>query len=142
MAIMPVSPKSALSALMWCAALLGGCSAQTSGSAGLGGSNWRIAQIDGSVPAVPARATLNFADRQVNASIGCNRLGGDYRIEAGRLIAGPLVQTEMYCGDPLASQERALSALLVGAPALRLTGGTLVLQSSGHSARFERIPKR
>ena len=70
-------------------------------------------------------------------------MGGNWRIEEGRLIAGPMEMTEIGCVQPnLFNQERALASLLAAAPQLELKDGSLVLQSRGHNAELRRIRRR
>ena len=121
-------------------AALSGCVAAASGStSALVGSEWQLIAIDGDPAANRDRAKLSFAADSLGASVGCNRIGGNYRVEGNRLIAGPLTQTEMYCEGLVWGQEQALSALLVGAPEMRMTDGRLTLVSSGHRAEFARV---
>lgn len=122
------------------ATILAGCAAANAGSsAALAGSEWQLLAIDGQSAADLENARLSFANDRLGGTVGCNRLGGNYRVANGRLIAGPIVQTEMYCGGALGVQEQALSALLVGAPEIRLSESRLLLVSSGHKAEFARI---
>jgi heat shock protein HslJ len=119
---------------------LGGCVAAANGStAALAGSQWRLLAIDGDAAARPSNH-LKFDRATLSASVGCNSLGGNYRVEGQRLIAGPLIQTEMYCEGPIWGQEQALSALLVGAPRMELAERRLTLVSRGHRAEFVRLP--
>ena len=119
-------------------ALTGCVAASNASSLALAGSKWRLLAIDGDA-AERAENHLKFDRRTLSASVGCNRMGGNYRVEGERLIAGPLTQTEMYCEGPVWGQEQALSALLVGAPEMRLGESRLTLASRGHRAEFTRI---
>ncbi|WP_374406089.1 META domain-containing protein [Pelagerythrobacter sp.] len=121
------------------ALLTAACVAHPAASERLTESQWRFVTIDGGSPAVPEKATLTFAEDRLSASVGCNGMGGDWRIEQGRLIAGPLMGTKMFCEGPVWEQEQAVSALLVAAPKLEWDGDRLFLNSSGHSAELERL---
>lgn len=114
------------------------CAMPEESGSDLAGSRWTLERIDGETPAVPAKATLTFERGRLAASAGCNAIGGPWRVDGLRLIAGPLVQTEMYCEGPVGEQERALSALLAAGPVITREGGTLTLVSSGHHARLTR----
>ena len=116
---------------------LGACSASGPGASHLADSTWQFVAIDETAP-VGKMAMLSFEGDRIGANVGCNGMGGPWRVEDGRLIAGPLVQTEMYCEGKVWTQEKAVGALLAGAPTLEVTKDTLVLKSSGHSARLER----
>lgn len=118
---------------------LAACSAGNEGASHLADSTWQFTSIDDAKP-VSGDAVLSFKPDSIGANVGCNGMGGPWRIEEGRLIAGPLTQTEMYCEGPVWEQEKAVSALLAGAPRLEIQEDTLVLKSSGHSARLQREP--
>ncbi len=119
-------------------ALLAGCAAATGAGSGLANSDWRFVTIDGTAP-VSERAQLKFEGDNIAAHAGCNGMGGNWRVRDGRLIAGPLTQTEMYCEGPVWGQEQAIGALLTSAPELKLSGERMVLKSSGHSAVLRRV---
>jgi len=114
-----------------------GCAAAKESHAGLANSTWHFVSIDGAAP-VSGKAKLEFDGNAIAATVGCNGMGGAWRVESGRLIAGPLAQTEMYCDGPVWDQEKAIGALLAGAPQLEVETDTLVLKSSGHSAKLQR----
>ena len=119
---------------------LAGCAAQSEPPHSLVDSTWRFVTIDGSKATSP-RATLEFAEDRVGANVGCNSMGGPWRIDQQRLLASPLAQTEMYCDGPVWKDEVAVATLLSAAPQFELKGDRLVLRSSGHSAELERIPE-
>lgn len=115
-----------------------GCVAQVPPVEGLTGSEWRITSIDGTAPAQPDRARLSFEPDRLSANVGCNAMGGPWRLENGRLIAGPLAQTKMFCSGKVGEQELATSALLVAAPEVTFRNDQLVLRSAGHEMQLER----
>lgn len=117
--------------------LLSACAAAKGHQASLANSTWRFVSIDGAAPA-SAKAKLTFKDDNIGANVGCNGMGGPWKIEAGRLIAGPLMQTQMYCEGPVWGQEKAIGALLAGAPQVSVETNRMVLKSSGHSAELAR----
>lgn len=126
-------------ALVLAAALLAaGCVAKPSTPNALEGE-WRFVAIDGGEPAAPAKARLTFDPERLSATVGCNGMGGPWRIEQNRLIAGPLAGTRMFCAGPLWDQEQAIGSLLVAAPTLAFEDDRLVLRSSGHQATLERV---
>ena len=94
--------------------------------------------IDGEEPASD-KARLSFERDRLGGNVGCNGLGGPWRVEGGRLVAGPLIQTEMFCQGAVAGQERATSALLVAAPEMQVEGDRMILRSRGHLAELERV---
>ena len=117
---------------------LTGCATQAEPHHALAGTSWRFVMIDGS-PATSRTAKLEFQKDRLGANVGCNGMGGPWRVEDRRLLAGPLVQTEMYCEGPVWNQEQAVATLLSAAPQVSLEESRLVLRSSGHSAELERI---
>ena len=114
------------------------CVAETGQGSKLAGSQWRFVTIDDAA-AVSDAAELSFEDNRLGANVGCNGMGGDWRVEGGRLIAGPLVATRKYCAGPVWTQEEAIGALLVAGPKLDLEQDRLTLTSKGHSAELQRM---
>lgn len=100
-------------------------------------SKWAFVSIDGQPP-VSDRASLSLDQGRIGATVGCNGMGGGLRIEGNRLIAGPMMATQMYC-DGKMEQERAVSELLGAGPAFVYRGQTLKLKSARHRAVLKRI---
>ena len=119
--------------------LVAACAMPEDGGTDLAGSHWTLEQIDGDAPSSPVGARLSFERERLAASAGCNAIGGPWRVDGLRLIAGPLVQTEMYCDGPVWKQERALSALLSAGPVITRDGDVLTVVASGHRARLARV---
>lgn len=117
-------------------AALSACAATNAGGSSLTDSRWRFVTIDGAAP-VSAGASLSFQKQQLSANVGCNGMGGPWRVEGGRLIAGPLVSTRMFCEGRM-EQENAVSAMLSSGPKLIVTGDRIILASGGHSAELVR----
>lgn len=120
------------------AIVLAGCAAQAPPANGLAPSTWRFVSIDGEAPASD-QAQLTLADEKLGANLGCNAMGGPWRIEKDRLLAGPLVQTEKFCAGATGEQEKAAGALLVAAPEITIDGDRMELRSFGHAAELERL---
>lgn len=120
-------------------ALLAGCS-ESGDRAHLSQTSWRFVRIDGRVPG-SSDAGLTFDRGSIGVQVGCNRMGGPWRVDSNRLVAGPLAQTEMACADPAWGQEAAVGALLVATPRMNLSGDRMTLHSSGHTAELVRIDK-
>lgn len=67
---------------------------------------------------------LDFRDGRLSVANACNRLGGGYRIEGGRLALGPMAQTLMACADPsLAKLDEAIGTRLQGRPRIEVGSG-------------------
>lgn len=119
------------------ALLLAGCATAPAGGAGLAGTQWTILRVDGAAPEVPEKASLKFEDDRLSANVGCNGIGGNYRVEGARLVAGPLMATRMFCEGPVWQQEEAVNALLSAAPEIERQGRTMRLVSGGHALDLE-----
>lgn len=120
------------------AVFLAGCVAQATPADTLAPSTWRFVTIDGDAPA-SNEARLTLDDEKLGANVGCNSMGGPWRIEKDRLLAGPLVQTEKFCAGAISEQEKAAGALLVAAPEIEVDGRHMQLRSAGHRAELERL---
>ncbi len=129
--------SKALAFIVASAALLSGCATAPSAKSGLADTQWSIKRIDGAAPVAPAKATMRFERDRMAANVGCNGIGGDYRIEGNRLIAGPLMVTRMFCEGPVWKQEEAVNALLSAAPEIMRSGKNLRLTSGGHTLELE-----
>jgi heat shock protein HslJ len=68
-----------------------------------------------------------FADGRLDALTGCNHLGGDGRIEGGRLLLGDLSMTEMACDQDRMDQDTWFSTFLGARPTWTLAGDELTL---------------
>jgi len=113
------------------------CAPDTEGQH-LSASRWSFALIDGQSPMSDA-ADMRFEKGEVRVLVGCNRMSGPWRISADRLVAGPLVQTEMACPAPAWDQEKAVGSLLASTPRIRVNEERMILQSSGHTAELIRV---
>lgn len=125
--------------LLLALAALPACTMAQPGGVQLAGTNWQVTSIDGAAPVAGNKAKLTFESDRLGANVGCNGMGGDYRIEGERLIAGPLIATRMFCEGPVWGQEEAVGALLAGGPKIARRGDSLRLESSGHSLEAVRV---
>ena len=117
--------------------LLSACASAGEHKSDLADSTWTFTAIDGADP-VSDQARLSFEGKRLNANVGCNGMGGPWRIEGGRLIAGPFAQTQMYCEGAVWDQEKAVGALFSAAPKFKVEGDLMTIESSGHSAELRR----
>lgn len=104
--------------------------------AALSGTRWTIAKIDGA-PAVSNRARLEFEPNRISATVGCNGLGGEWKVRGNRIESGPFMSTQMYC-DGVMEQETALTRLLEAKPSFVRSGNRLILTGGGHTAEMVR----
>ncbi|MCW1403647.1 META domain-containing protein [Novosphingobium sp. MW5] len=100
----------------------------------LNGTTWHFTAIDGAAP-VGKQTSLTFQPGRVGANVGCNGMGADAKIVGGRIIAGPVISTQMYC-DGVMEQERAVGALLAAKPSITVRGTLMTLRGGGHSAEL------
>lgn len=119
--------------------LLGACTTMTdSGTASqLAGTEWRFTAIDGAAPVRPDRATMSFTPERISANVGCNGMGGSWRLDGSRLIGGPYMSTKMFC-EGVMEQENAVGALLAANPTVTVSGNRMTLTAPGHSAELTR----
>ncbi len=94
----------------------------------------RLRALRSGTRSVSVTGTMRSA---INRSMSCNGMSGPWRIEHGRLIAGPLVSTEMWCHGKM-EQERAVGALLAAAPEIKVGASRMTLTAGGHSAELVR----
>ena len=104
------------------------------------GSDWTFVAIDGRAP-VSDKTTLTIRPGRIGANLGCNGLGGDLKLEPGRMVVGPVISTQMYC-EGLMEQERAVAELLGASPAFFIEGNRMLIRSDKHVAELRKaIPR-
>jgi heat shock protein HslJ len=65
----------------------------------LGGTNWRVAAINGR-PVPPQNFYMNFfPDNRIGAKFGCNAISASFSQQGATLTTGPAVMTRMACPD-------------------------------------------
>jgi heat shock protein HslJ len=131
--------KSVSSLLIPALAMLSACAGAATGDVALSGTQWRVTSIDGDAPVAPGKARIEFEGTRIGANVGCNGMGGDFRVDGNRLIAGPLMSTRMFCDGPVWGQEQAINALLTAAPQIERSGKTLRLDSGGHTVELQQV---
>ncbi|MFM5907271.1 MAG: META domain-containing protein [Novosphingobium sp.] len=121
-------------ALLIAVPLVLGCATPPPSASRLGGTTWHFTAIDGEAPRSD-RAHMTFTRDRLSASVGCNGLGANYRLVKGRIVAGPVMSTQMYC-EGMMEQERAVVQLLAAKPRITMRGTLLVLDGGGHRAEL------
>lgn len=110
--------------------LLGACDTIPARQSQLAGTHWRVSAINGrATPEGPVAYSMEFETRRIGARFGCNIIGGEYRLNSGRLTTNALVMTEMACGEPAASFEAQGSAILQQPMYLAEANGRLTLSN-------------
>ncbi|HUG04992.1 MAG TPA: META domain-containing protein [Candidatus Limnocylindria bacterium] len=84
------------------------------------------------------RIRLGFSDdgRRIAVHAGCNHLGGEARVQDGRLVAEDMAMTAMACDGGRSEQDAWLARFLTGRPTIRLSGTELVLANSTTEIRL------
>jgi heat shock protein HslJ len=91
---------------------------------------FEVASVKGQKPVAGSTTTFTFEDGGIAANAGCNTMTGSAPIENGRLMVGPLAQTQMACDDALQQQDVWLASFLEAGPTVALDNDRLTLQSS------------
>lgn len=126
--------KFVLSALT--APLLASCTTAGASPKTITGTTWSFVSIDGQKP-ISSKAAITIQADSLSASAGCNGMGSNLAITPDRLMVGPVISTQMYC-DGVMEQEHAVAKLLGASPSYKVSGDTLTLTSSDHSAKLVR----
>jgi heat shock protein HslJ len=112
------------------AAILGACSSDaTLGTPAQGldsGRTFLSTDVQGMTLVPGTRVTLTFKDGSLQASGGCNSMGGKYALDGDRLTTSQMFMTEMGCDEPRMKQDAWLSAFLADVK-LSLDGDTITL---------------
>ncbi len=83
----------------------------------LAGTDWYILSINQKPVSLPEKALMKFQSNRLSATIGCNQMGGTYRIgKVEYLVTGQMSSTVIGCRGPLADEERLLYKLLSDDP--------------------------
>ncbi|PLK25553.1 META domain-containing protein [Novosphingobium sp. TH158] len=99
-------------------------------------TSWQLTTLDGAKVSND-RARLSFSGNRLSASVGCNGMGSEWKLEGGKLVVDGLVGTRMYC-EGLMAQEQALSTLLTSRPRMAVLHHRLTITGAGHNAVFTR----
>lgn len=137
-------------AMLFAVALMAGCATQegpatTRPDESLVNTYWKLTVLDGESPDVvdgqrEPHFVLHADPARVMGSTGCNRMMGNYRLEASTLRFMALSSTRMACPHG-ASTERRFLAALNATTAWRIEGERLWLLDAQHEtlARFEAV---
>jgi heat shock protein HslJ len=119
-----------MSLLVATIALVGACSS-AGGSSGtpatLDGHTYLSTGIAGAELVPGTQVRLSFVDGNLNASAGCNMMGGTYSVDGDRLVSTQLWMTEMGCDEQRARQDEWLAGYLSSTVTIALDGVTLTL---------------
>jgi heat shock protein HslJ len=93
-------------------------------------------QVKPLVPGTRIRLSFGEEGRRIGANAGCNHIGGDARVENGRLVAGDMAMTAMGCDGGRSEQDDWLVKFLTGTPTVRISGAELVLANNTTEIRL------
>ena len=83
-------------------------------------------------------ATFDSAEGQVTGSAGCNSYSGGYEVEGDNLsIPGPIISTEMSCGEQIDKQEYEYLATLQAAESYKIEDGELTITCGNQALIFK-----
>ena len=84
------------------------------------------------------RIRLSFGEegRRIGVNAGCNHMGGEARVENGRLVAGEMAMTAMGCDGGRSEQDDWLAKFLAGMPTISSSGTELVLANNTTEIRL------
>jgi heat shock protein HslJ len=107
----------------------------SSGIGALDGKTYLSTAVKGATLVPGTRIRLSFTNDTVDASGGCNALGGSATIANSRLKTTELITTDMGCADPLMQQDRWIAGLL-GDSAITIAGDQMTLDDGTVQATF------
>ncbi len=95
----------------------------------LDGTNWVLKAINGTQPMSDTSLTIEFIDKQISGSAGCNHFGGEYKLDGEKIQFISVYNTEMYCMEPegIMDQEQVYLGALRAADRFSLTEEELVV---------------
>lgn len=100
-----------------------GCGGDTVAPAGVAGTSWRVAAINGRSTPSAGDYSLSFEQDRMGARFGCNSIGGRYQQQGAVIRASDVVGTQMACSEPADSFERQGLAVLMQPMTATWTGG-------------------
>ena len=116
----------------------------TSTPLALSGTEWLLADLNGTPPLPKVQATLSFLEAgRVAGNGSCNRFTGSVAISGDTLKIGPLASTRMAClNDNVGAQEDKYLKALGAATRYAWQDPHLVLYCDGYDKplRFTRLP--
>ena len=115
---------------------LGACTTTSAKPEAMPLSSWTFVSIDGRAPVAKETSLKIYKDR-IAVNVGCNGMGGDLKIEEGRLQVDGLVSTMMYC-EGIMEQEQAVAELLRSSPGFFVENGQMGIVSGKHRAELVR----
>lgn len=121
------------------ALVVAGCTSVNSTSATFEGTSWQVTAVNGQATPRSEEYRLQFENGRIGGKLGCNHLGGGYRVQGDVMVASDIAQTLMGCPEPADTFERNGTAVLQ--QPMRLTWHSdrqLTLSNAAGSIALER----
>lgn len=83
--------------------------------------------------------TCTFKDSSILAFIGCNRIGGSYKLKGSEIEIGPLFSTKMYCKEMATQEIKLISTLEKAEEFVEKDTMILIKGSKNHILTLKRI---
>ncbi|HUG46415.1 MAG TPA: META domain-containing protein [Sphingomicrobium sp.] len=101
----------------------------------LADTRWRVALVNARPTPPVGDFSMRFeGDGDFSARLGCNSIGGQYRIDGRTLTTANVVSTQMGCPEPAASFEQQAGLIFARPMSIEIAeGGRLVLANSAGS---------
>jgi heat shock protein HslJ len=110
------------------------CGASQSGSGGLTGKVWALADLMGKPLVAGTNITAEFgSEGKVSGSSGCNQYNGTYTVSGKNITVTPTASTLMACDQAVMDQENAYLDALGQAKTYAVTGDQLTLAGAAKS---------
>jgi heat shock protein HslJ len=115
---MNIVPTILISFLILAGMILTACVSEVAPTI-LNGVSWKLVSFGPVGKQMPAatgiETSLTFGrDGQVSGMLGCNIIGGNYKVMNGNIIFNEIVSTLMACAEPLMAQEGTAFQVLNG----------------------------
>jgi heat shock protein HslJ len=83
-------------------------------------------------PAVPdVDTSIEFgSDGRMSGNVGCNILGGEFKVDGDTITLGGVMSTMMFCEGPVGEQEMTTVAVFQESATFVLDGDTLTITSA------------
>ena len=107
-------------------------------SAGLHGTQWTLASIEGNAPVAGSTVTLQFGNDSASGNGGCNQYRATITTSGSTLTFGPTMSTKRACIDAaMNAQETTYFNALSRVASFEQTGDRLVLRDASGATVLE-----
>ncbi len=99
---------------------------------------YQLVEIKNSSALTETNYTLKIETNQISGRV-CNSFSGQAKVEAGKLIVGPLASTKMACQGEAGRVESIVFKVINNSPDFQYQAGKLTLSNSDATLIFERL---